>query len=125
MSKSDEANPKGYILLLDDINQIKNKIKSAVTDSDTKIIYDVNHKPGISNLMTIYSALTNLTFKEIETKYQNVSYQIFKADLAEIVADEIRPIQEKYYNLINDQSLDDILDEGRDYARKIASKKIG
>lgn len=123
MSKSDE-NPKSYIALLDDINIIKKKIKSAVTDSDTKIIYDEQQKPGISNLLTIYSCLTNLSIKEIVEKYQDASYATFKDDLAELTAAKILPIQEKYKELINSKELDDILDQGRDYACRLAVRKI-
>ena len=80
MSKSD-SNPKGYISLLDDINVAKKKIKSAVTDSDNKIKFDKDNKPGLSNLITIYSALTNKELSDIENIYQDSTYQKFKEDL--------------------------------------------
>jgi tryptophanyl-tRNA synthetase len=123
MSKSDE-NPKSYILLLDDLQMIKNKIKSAVTDSDSKIKYDLKKKPGISNLMTIYSSLTDLSFKDIEEAYKDSNYQVFKSDLAEIVVDTIRPIQQKYFEIINDSKLDDILTNGANEARFYAERKM-
>ncbi len=123
MSKSD-PNPKSYINLLDDINIIKNRIKSAVTDSDGCVKYDIVNKPGISNLMTIYSCITNKTYEEIETLYQGLGYQQFKADLAEIVANELTPIQERYKELITSKELDAILDEGRDYASMLARRKV-
>lgn len=123
MSKSDE-NPKSYILLLDDLNQVRNKIKSAVTDSDTKIKYDKKNKPGISNLLTIYSSLTNTSIKEIELKYENKTYKDFKEDLAEIVVETLKPIQEKYHEFMNSKILNDILTEGANNARLIANKKI-
>lgn len=123
MSKSD-PNPKSYIGLLDDLNQIKNKIKGAVTDLDGHVKYDVINKPGISNLMSIYSCLTNETYEEIEKKYENKGYAEFKTDLAEIVVNEIKPIQDKFNELINSEELDNILDEGREYASRIAHKKI-
>lgn len=123
MEKSNE-NHKSYILLLDDLASVRNKIKSAVTDSDAVIKYDVKKKPGISNLLTIYSSLTNEPIKEIEIKYEDKSYSAFKADLAEIVADALRPIQQMYFEYINNPRLDEILDQGAERARLIASRKI-
>ncbi len=123
MSKSDDK-PKASIFLLDDLNAIKNKILSAVTDLDTLIKYDPVNKPGISNLLTIYSAITGLDIKIIEEKYVNSNYKTFKEDLAKIVVEEIKPIQEKYQKIINSNELDEILNEGRDYARRYAEKKI-
>ena len=123
MDKSSE-NPKSYILLLDDLNRIKNKIKSAVTDSDGKIKFDVENKPGISNLLTIYASLTNRTIKDVESQYADSNYQTFKEDLASIVVDAIRPIQEKYQEIINSKALDEALDKGRDEASYIARRKL-
>jgi tryptophanyl-tRNA synthetase len=123
MSKSDE-NQKAIIYILDDINAIKNKIKSAVTDSDTKVKYDVKHKPGISNLLTIYSLISDLSISELEHKYAESNYAVFKSDLAEALALYLKPIQEKYHALLASKELDDILDQGRDAARAVAYKKI-
>lgn len=123
MEKSTD-NEKGCIYLLEPINTIKKKIKSAVTDSDNSVHYDKVKKPGISNLMTIYSALTNKSFPEIEQIYQNKGYGDFKGDLAEIVATEIQDIQTKYNAIRNSQELDTILDQGRDDAIRMANKKI-
>lgn len=123
MSKSD-PNPKAYISLLDDINIIKKKIKSAVTDSDGIIKYDTENKPGISNLITIVSAITGKSIEEIVEEYKDSNYQTFKEDVANIVVNEIKPIQEKYNELINSSLIDEVLDEGRDYANYLANKKI-
>ena len=123
MSKSDE-NPKSYISLLDEIPVIVKKIKSAVTDSDTSIKYDLENKPGISNLLTIYSCISGLTIAELEEKYTNSNYGEFKSDLATVVANEIEPIQKRYNELINSKELDEILDNGRDYANYLANKKL-
>lgn len=123
MSKSAE-NPKSYILLLDDLALVRNKIKSAITDSDGIIKYDVKKKPGISNLLTIYSALTDQPIKVIEELYEGKNYQTFKADLAEIVADALRPIQSKYFEIMNGTELDKILDEGAEKARMVAQRKL-
>ena len=123
MSKSD-PNPKAYISLLDDVNIIKKRIKSAVTDSDGTVKFDTEKKPGVSNLLTIYSCVSNLEIPAIEEKYKGVGYKEFKEDLATLVASVIVPIQEKYNNLIKSPELDKILDDGRDYAYHLALKKI-
>lgn len=124
MSKSSTASTKDYILLLDDLNVVKNKIKSAVTDSEGIVKFDKVNKPGISNLLTIYSAITNLTIKELEEKYKDSNYGTFKNDLATIVANLLEPIQTKFKEIRNSKELDDALDKGRDNARIIASRKI-
>lgn len=123
MSKSDD-NSKSYILLLDDLALIRNKIKSAVTDSEGTIKFDLKKKPGISNLLTIYASLTDQTIKDIEQKYEGSNYATFKSDLAEVVVDAIRPIQKRYFDIINDTKLDDILSQGAERARLIASRKM-
>ena len=123
MDKSGD-NQKSYILLLDDLNQVKNKIKSAVTDSDGTIHFDVKHKPGISNLLTIYASLTNRSIKDIEQTYKDSNYQTFKADLADIVVETLKPIQERYQALIKTPLIDEILDQGREAASYIARRKL-
>lgn len=124
MSKSSGKSVKDYILLIDDLNQIKNKIKSAVTDSDGLVKFDKVNKPGISNLLTIYSSLTNKSINELEIKYKDSSYGNFKNDLAEVVVNFLSPIQDKYHEIINSDKLDKILNDGRDKAKIIASRKI-
>ncbi len=123
MSKSD-PNPKAYISLLDDPNIIKKKIKSAVTDLDAKVAYDPENKPGISNLLTILSCCTDTPINELVKKYENSNYANFKEDVANAVVDELLPIQQKYQELINSPYLDEVLDEGRDYAKSLARRKI-
>lgn len=123
MSKSD-SNPKAYVSLLDEPNVIKNKIKGAVTDLDKNILYDPLKKPGISNLIIIYQAITGMEIAQIEAKYKDSDYKTFKDDLAKIVVDELTPIQERYNYYLNSKELDEILDEGRDAAIKVAYKKI-
>lgn len=123
MSKSD-PNPKGYIALLDDINVAKKKIKSAVTDSEGTIAYDKEQRPGISNLLTIYSCLSDIKIDDICKKYEGKGYAEFKEDLANLVEKTLTPIQERYKELVNSKELDEILDEGRDYAEKVAFKKL-
>ena len=123
MSKSD-PNPKAFIGLLDDIPLVKKKIKSAVTDSDGTIKFDQENKPGISNLLTILSCCTNTPIKELEEKYKDSNYATFKEDVANAVASELEPIQARYNELINSDVIDQVLDEGRDYARYLAQKKM-
>jgi tryptophanyl-tRNA synthetase len=123
MSKSD-ANEKARINLLDPENIIKKRIKSAVTDNLGTVKYDPENRPGISNLMTIYSVITNKSFDSIEETYEGKGYKEFKEDLGEIIFQELKPIQERYYELINSSELDDILDKGRDVASKVAFNKI-
>lgn len=125
MSKSNAGeNEKDIIYLLDDLNQIKNKIKSAKTDSDTKIYFDEENKPGISNLLNIYSSITNLSIKELEEKYKDKSYKDFKEDLANVLYEEIKPIQDKYNEIINSKYLDEVLDKGKEFARYLGNRKI-
>jgi tryptophanyl-tRNA synthetase len=123
MSKSDD-NPKSYVLLLDDLQVIRKKIKSAVTDSDNLIKFDVKKKPGISNLLQIYASLTGFSIKELEDRYKESNYATFKADLAEVVVDTIRPIQQKYFQIINDFELDGVLNQGAERARFVAQRKL-
>lgn len=123
MDKSDLTN-KGCIYLLEPINSIKKKIKAAVTDSDSVVKYDKENKPGIANLMNIYSVLTNLTFDQIEEKYAGLGYGDFKGDLAEIVASEIEGIQTRYNEIINSPLLNEVLDKGKEKASMFAERKI-
>jgi tryptophanyl-tRNA synthetase len=123
MSKSD-PNKKAFITMLDDANTIEKKIKSAVTDSEGVIRYDKENKPGISNLLTIYSILGNKSIEELEAQYEGKGYGEFKTDLAEVVINALTPIQEKYYHLIESEELDDILNQGAEKANKVASKML-
>jgi len=123
MSKSVDGD-KGCIYLLDPINVVKKKIKSAVTDNFAKVHYDIENQPGVSNLMTIYSAITELSYQEIEAKYEGKGYGDFKSDLAEIVGDEVAKIQERYNYYINTKELDDLLDRGRERAKVYAQRKL-
>lgn len=123
MSKSDD-NQKSFITLLDDPNQAAKKIRSAVTDSDTEIKFDKENKPGISNLLTIYSSLTDKTIDKLVEEYKDSSYGDFKKDLGEVVKEFLVDFQEKYNYYLNSDELDDILDAGRDKAARKADKMI-
>jgi tryptophanyl-tRNA synthetase len=123
MSKSD-PNKKAFITLLDDAKTIEKKIKSAVTDSEGVIRYDKEQKPGISNLLNIYSILANKTIEELEQEYEGKGYGVFKADLAQVIIDTLTPIQEKYYDLLESSTLDQVLDEGAEKANKTATEML-
>jgi tryptophanyl-tRNA synthetase len=123
MSKSD-PNKKAFITLLDDAKTIEKKIKSAVTDSEGIIRYDKEKKPGISNLLNIYSILANKTIEELEQEYAGKGYGVFKADLAQVIIDTLTPIQEKYYDLLESSMLDQVLDEGAEKANKTATEML-
>ncbi|MDE3838220.1 tryptophan--tRNA ligase [Bacillus methanolicus] len=123
MSKSD-PNQKAFITLLDDPKQIEKKIKSAVTDSEGIIKFDKDNKPGISNLLTIYSILTDKPIPEIEEEYAGKGYGDFKADLAQVIINTLTPIQQKYYELMESSELDEILDQGAEKANYVANKML-
>ncbi len=123
MSKSDPNN-KAFITPLDDPKQIVKKIKSAVTDSEGIVKFDKINKPGISNLLSIYSILSNKTIPELEAMYNGKGYGDFKGDLAQVVVNVFEPIQEKYNNLMESTELDRILDEGAEKANQVASKTL-
>ena len=123
MSKSVDGD-KGCIYLLDPINVVKKKIKSAVTDNYAKVHFDPENQPGVSNLMTIYSAITDIPYQEIEAKYEGKGYGDFKSDLAEIVGAEVEKIQERYNYYINTKELDELLDKGRERAKIYAQRKL-
>ncbi len=122
MSKSSESQ-KGVIRLLDDEKTIRKKIMGATTDSETVIKYDPDNKPGISNLINIYISFTGKTIKEVEEEFAQKTYGEFKTKVADVVIEEISQIQKRYNEIINNNELDKILDEGRDFTRKIAKKK--
>ncbi|WP_210364567.1 tryptophan--tRNA ligase [Bacillus sp. REN3] len=124
MSKSD-PNSKAFISLLDEPKQIEKKIKSAVTDSEGIVKYDKENKPGVSNLLSIYSILSGKSIADIEKLYNGKGYGDFKSDLAQVVIDVISPIQKKYHELVDSPELDEILDHGAEKANRVASKMLG
>lgn len=123
MSKSD-SNVKNFISMMDSPAIIRKKIKSAVTDSSGVIEYDVKEKPGISNLLTIYSAFSNKSIEELVETYKESGYGTFKADLAEAIIDVIEPIQQRQAELLQSEELNEILDIGAEKARKVANKTL-
>lgn len=121
MSKSD---PKGDIYLKDDEKTIRKKIMSAVTDSGCEVKFDKENKPGISNLLTIYSALKNITIEEAEQEFKGCNYGTFKKAVADAVVNELIPFQQKYNEIINSNLVDEALNLGAEKAKVIANKKL-
>ncbi|MFP3488363.1 tryptophan--tRNA ligase, partial [Staphylococcus sp. SIMBA_130] len=110
MSKSD-TNEKGYISMLDEPKKIEKKIKSAVTDSEGIVKFDKENKPGVSNLLTIYSSCTGESIEALEAKYEGKGYGDFKQGVADAVISVLKPIQDRYAALIDSKKLDEILDQ--------------
>ncbi len=124
MSKS-ATNPNDVILLEDEPDVIIKKFKKAVTDSENKVRFDPENKPGVSNLMQIYSSITGLKMEEIEKEFENSGYGDFKTKVAETVVAKLEPIQKKYKELLeNKEYLEKIYTEGANRARKLASKTL-
>jgi tryptophanyl-tRNA synthetase len=121
MSKS-ASSPNGLIELLEDPARAAKKIRSAVTDTGREIVFDPEHKPGVSNLLTIYSSLTGTPIPDLEVKYAGKGYGDLKKDLAEIVVEFIRPIQERTKAYLDDPAqLDKLLAVGAEKARAVSS----
>lgn len=122
MSKSSESK-KGVIYLLDDLDIIRKKIMSATTDSDNYIKFDVENKPGISNLINIYVSLSGLNIQEVEEKFKDSNYGEFKKEVANLVIEKVSIIQEKYNELLKSDELEEILNDGIEAVRPMAKKK--
>ena len=122
MSKSD---PKGDIFLKDDLNVVRKKIMSAVTDLGSDIYYDPENKPGISNLIQIYASLKDISIEETENIFKDChKYGEFKKAVADVVVDVLAPFQEKYKEVLASGKIDEILDEGAKRASYIANKTL-
>ena len=123
MSKSDD-NDKGVILLLEDPEIAKKKIMSAVTDSDMEVRYDPENKPGISNLLVIYSSLKDISISDAEKEFNGKNYGEFKRSVADCVVDFLTDLQAKYKKIMDSDMIDKILDESNEKVRKIAEEKV-
>lgn len=123
MSKSD-PNQKATIRILDTPKQIEKKIKSSVTDSEGIVAFDTENKPGVSNLLTIESALTGTPIPELVAKYEGKGYGDFKASVAEAIINHLAPIQQRYEELLNSSELDSILDRGAEKANQLANETL-
>ena len=123
MSKSD-ANQKAFISLTDPTDVMVKKIKSAVTDSEARVYYSES-KPGVSNLMTIYSCCTGKDFAAIEAEFEGRGYGDFKAAVAEAVAEELRPLREEYEHILADKAyIEKCAADGAQKAEYLARKTL-
>lgn len=123
MSKS-EDNPKGTIDLLDDPKVARKKIMSAVTDSIGIVQYDPENQPGISNLLTIESCLSNEPIESIVERFKGKGYGEFKKEVGDTVYKFLEQLQEKYCQIIASNTIDEVLNQGAEKANYIANKKI-
>lgn len=122
MSKSENDN--NVIHLLDDLNLVANKIKRSVTDSDTEVRYSED-KPGISNLLNIYASITGKSIQQSEAEFDGKGYGDFKSAVAEVVVDELRPIQKRFKELSDDKAyIDSVIKEGAEKASNIAYRTL-
>ena len=121
MSKS-SSSPQGIVDVLEDPASIRRKIGRAVTDPGSQVRADDEAKPGITNLLRIYAALTGTSIGEIEARYAGVGYGAFKKDVAEVVVDALAPIREKTEKMLADEGeLDRLLAAGAARARRVAT----
>lgn len=124
MSKSESENDNNVIFILDDLNLIANKIKRAVTDSDNCVKFSAE-KPGISNLLSIYSAVSGKTIEQAENEFKGIGYGDFKKAVAEAVVEEIRPVQEEFKRLSAEKTyVDQVIKEGAEKAGYLANKTL-
>lgn len=124
MSKSNSTK-NGLVELRDEPNRIRKKIRSAVTDTGRDIVYDPDNKPGISNLLSIFSIVTNQSISQLETDYAGKGYGDFKKDMGEAVADFCEPIGKSTQEYLSDRGeLERILRDGANRARDVASTTL-
>ncbi|MFE9724737.1 tryptophan--tRNA ligase [Streptomyces sp. NPDC005794] len=124
MSKS-ASTPKGLINLLDDPKVTAKKVRSAVTDTDTVIRYDVEKKPGVSNLLSIYSTLTGTTVQDLEQKFEGKGYGALKTELAEVMVEFVTPFRTRTQEYLDDpETLDALLAKGAEKARGVAAETL-
>ncbi len=121
MSKSDK-NANSFVLMLDDADTVLRKLKRAVTDSDG-CVRAADDKPGVTNLMSIYSVMTGKTFEEIEREFDGKGYGDFKVAVAQSISNTLEPIQNEYKKILQDNAyLDKILEDGAQNAQKMTNK---
>ncbi len=119
--------PEGCVFIMDSPDDIARKFRKAVTDSDTErcVRYDKEAKPGVANLMNIYSTLTGKSFEEIEKEFDGKGYGVFKPAVGEVVASCLRPIREEAERLIKDKAyLDEVYRSGAEKASWVANKTL-
>lgn len=123
MSKSDQSD-KGCIFLLDSPKKARKKIMSAQTDSIDKVQFDPENQAGISNLLTIYAALKDITIKDAESLFKDYRYGDFKKAVADEVVILLEQLQKDYQEIINSNIIEETLNQGREKAQQIAKSKL-
>ena len=124
MSKSDNV-AGNFIALLDEPKKIVKKLKRAVTDSEAEVRFDIDNKPGVSNLMSILSAMTGDSLEQIETNYAGIQYGQFKGDVADAVVAKLEPVQAEYQRLRADEAhLQAVLRQGAQHAAERAAPTL-
>ncbi len=124
MSKSD-PNPNGFVAIMDDPTVIMKKFKRAVTDSDTFIAFDPENKPGVSNLLSIYTSFTGLTMDEAVKHFDGLGYGSLKTEVAEAVIAGLEPVQNEYKKILSDKAyLEKIMSDGAEKASAQARKTL-
>lgn len=123
MSKSDDSS-SAYISMLDGAAEIRKKVSRAVTDSDRGIRYDVEAKPAVSNLMTIFGLFTDMTMEQVTSHFDGQGYGQFKKELAEVIVDGLTPIQARYTELIASHEVDDVLQNGAKKAQEMSRSTL-
>ena len=124
MSKS-ASSPSGIVEMLDDPRVSAKKIRSAVTDSGSEVRFDPEEKPGVSNLLTIYSSLTATSIHDLEEQYAGKGYGDLKKDLADVVVDFVTPFRDRTLELLDDQThLMAVLEQGRQQAQAVAQATL-
>ncbi len=120
MSKSN-PNVHSKITLLESASKVKKTIMKSTTDSDSEIRYDLTNKPGVSNLLTIYSQFSGESIPSIVSKYEGQGYGSLKKDLAEVIQDELNKVQSDFQNIITSGDVYDVLKQGRERATELST----
>lgn len=124
MSKS-ASSPSGIIEMLDEPKASAKKIRSAVTDSEAEVRFDAEAKPGVSNLLTIYAALTGRAIPDLEEQYAGRGYGDLKGDLADVVVEFVTPFRDRTFELLDDRAqLDAVLRSGAEQASAVAEATL-
>ncbi len=126
-NKMSKSNPEGCVFLMEKPEDIMRKFKRAITDCDTErcVRYDRENKPGVSNLMQIYSAVTGASYEEIEREFEGKGYGAFKPAVGEAVVEALRPIREEAQRILSDKAyLEQVYRAGAEKASYIAGKTL-
>jgi tryptophanyl-tRNA synthetase len=125
LNKMSKSEPDGCVNLLDKPEDIRRKFKRAVTDSETAVRFDPENKPGVSNLLAIYSAATGKTVQEAEAEFSGQGYGAFKSAVGDSVAELFRPIREESERLLSDKAyLETLYRQGAERARAVAMRTL-